>query len=222
MFVHLSVQSIYRTWWRGSCKSSCSWSTGYQQKGRPLGIACPVAWPHSSTWMWIGRTHKGHPSVLHVSYTAPLQPQNLCPLAQKERLSQGQSWKQSKSRNCRGFSCVLIVNPPATQPENKAETRYRRSRTWFHGYWISLLAGTALDERDRWPWLCSSIRENYSLQQTSPFGHSERVITLWDLGGVFFLLASNQTVYSFFRILIKNIGLPCSPDAYSLCLSTNT
>lgn len=59
--------------------------------------------------------------MLHVSDTAPLQ---VCPLAQKQRVSQGQSSKGQKNRTSAGISHVLIVNPPATQPENLAETTY--------------------------------------------------------------------------------------------------
>lgn len=59
--------------------------------------------------------HTGQPIMLHVSDTAPLQ---VCPLAQKQRVSQGQSSKEWKNRASAGISHVLIVNPPATQPEN--------------------------------------------------------------------------------------------------------
>lgn len=75
-----------------------------------------------------GTPHKGHPIVLHVNYTAPLQPQSLYPVAQKETVSQGQSRKESKNRNCRGFNHVLTVNPSATQLESEAETRYGCTR----------------------------------------------------------------------------------------------
>lgn len=61
------------------------------------------------------RSHRGQPIMLHVSDTAPLQ---VCPSAQKQRVSQGQSRKERKNKTSAGISHVLIVNPPATQPEN--------------------------------------------------------------------------------------------------------
>lgn len=61
------------------------------------------------------RSHTGQPIMLHASDTAPLQ---VCLSAQKQRVSQGQSRKEWKNRTSAGISHVLIVNPPATQPQN--------------------------------------------------------------------------------------------------------
>lgn len=72
------------------------------------------------------RPHIGQPIILHVSDTAPLQ---VCPLAQKQGVSQWQSTKEWKNRTSASISHVLIVNPPATQPENQAETTHEHQST---------------------------------------------------------------------------------------------
>lgn len=76
----------------------------------------------------LGMPHTGQPIMLHVSDTAPLQ---VCPLAQEQRVSQGQSRKEWKNNLCR--------HRPCSHCEFSSNTARKsgRNHTWVYQSMIS-------------------------------------------------------------------------------------